>query len=285
MRFFCISITLVLTLAFDTGLCIADTSVTLEPSLKQNADVYPYRSATLVVKNDTGKPVAAVELRDSLGGPRMIFPAVIAPETSARVDVHLPAISLVQNYNVRLLADDNANSAPLVKLQTQISWPPDLITHDAFFDPQVYERYEESTFGWSNDAKLKAFVLLGIAGVCMAGVLLIRNAWVRAVLLVAVIAAACIVDLTIRTQPFEIVTDPQGLTIFTTRETFSVDSAHATSHASQQKIADALRNTAPVYPALWAYSEEDMIVHPTKGLSFTARPEQMRVFRELGTRD
>jgi len=262
---------LLLFLAPGLGFCADDTTVTLKPSLDQDAKVYPYRNAVLTVNNITGKTISAVELHDSRGGPRMVFPTVIFPDTSARVDVYLPATSLVQNYNVKLLRDGNTGDSPITVLKSQISWPPTVLTTDAFFDPQACESYEESTLSWDNDLKLKAFVLLGIAAVGMSGVLLVRRLWLRIVLLVALVAAVCITDLAIRRHPFEIVTDPQGLIILSSRETFHVD--------AEKKV---LRDSAPVYPNRWAYREEDMIVHSTEGLSFTLHPGQLRVFRKCG---
>ena len=283
---FCI----VLFLVSSVGFCADSTTVTLKPSLEQNEKIYPYRNAVLMVNNSTGKNIAAVELQDSQGGPGMVFSTVIVPDTSARVDVHLPAMSLVQNYNIKLLLQGDSNDLPVAVLKSQISWPPKLLTADAFFDPQVYESYEEYTLSWSNEIKLKAFVLLGIATVGMSGVLLIRRTWFRIVLLVVLVVSACIADLAIRTQPFEIVTDPQGFIILSSRETFDVDTRKNSHDSSQQKIAEALQNSAPVYPAQWAYREENMTIYATGRLSFTLHPGQMRVFRknrhqEPGNRD
>ena len=275
---------MVLFLAPGVGFCADDTTVTLKPSLKQNEKVYPYRNAVLTVNNYTGENIGAVELQDSRGGPRMVFPTVIVPDTSARVDVYLPAVSIVQNYNIKLLSRGDSNDSSIAVLKSQISWPPNLLTRDAFFDSQVYETYEESTLLWENDIKSKAFVLLGIAAVGMSGVLLICRTWLRIGLLVALVVAACVIDFTMRTQPFEIVTDPQGLIILSSRETFNVDVEKNTIQkaydSSQQKISEAVQHSAPIYPARWAYREENMTIHSTKGLSFTLHPGRVRVFRK-----
>ena len=277
-------ITLLLLLASGAGFCAEDTTATLQPSVNQDDKVYPYRNAVLTVNNTTEKSIGVVELQDSRGGPGMVFPTVIVPDTSARVDVYLPAISLVQNFNIKLLQGDNSDDSPIAVLKSQISWPPDLLTTDVFFDPQVFESYEESPLLWDNNTKSKAFVLLGIAAVGMSGVLLVRKTWLRIVLLVALIVSVCVADLMIRIEPFEIVTDPQGFIILSTRQTICVNEKKSSRDFWQQKIAVALQNSSPVYPGYWAYREEDMIVHPTKGLSFTLKPRQLRIFRKIGNR-
>ena len=267
----------------------ADAAVSLAPAQSRRDDerVWPYRAAELTVKNESDRIVRAVALRWVGGGPTMIYPATIPPQSGQTIPVSLPAVAVEQWYDVRLLAEDSPDADVVAEFEAPITWPlrpPEPPVDDdfdrAFIDPYACEQYAFDVPQWSNRARANVLIAAALAALAMAATLFVRRRAVRLVLLAATIAAAtaaiheAVLPRDVVVQ--RVLSQGSDLPIYAAGpgDSLYVVAARRTSHWTHP---DA--RLAPIYYNRLDMAEDTMVVHADRGISVPLRPGLVRLFR------
>ncbi len=244
---------------------LAETRVSLSPDVRQDEGAFPFRSAKMEIFNGTDRIVRAVAVRARSGGPTILVPAVVPPNTSQTIGISLPAISVEQTYSVRLLSRDEISAKPIASLEVPVSWQAAMVTPDAFFDPGAYD--DAFRISWPGSLRRNALLLSVLTVVLAAGCLLPRGKGrLAGCLLVAAVGVASAVML-VRSQP-----------LIATRQSDEKITIQARRTIRWRSEAIGL---APVYLDRRQWREDDLLIHPRRGLAATIRPSDVRVFRAL----
>ena len=150
-------------------------TATLHASERQDPRA-AFHQAHFEVQNSTGSVVAAVAFRRD-GGPTVLVDALIPPGTSGSGEVPLPALSPEQTVDVSLLASANPADirGPLATLQSQLSWPKELVAPDRLVNG-AYSRAIFEPPPWPESTKRYAFLVLVVGAILSAGVCLVSRA-------------------------------------------------------------------------------------------------------------
>lgn len=232
---------------------------------------YPYRDATLTVRNPTSLPIRAVRLRSREGGPAMQFPLAIAPGGEASRKIFLPTLSAVQKYDIALLTEDEFRALPRATVGAEIHWPIDFLTREEFLSPDLWREHHAAPSSW-NDAVLSWAFLAGIwIALACSAVLLLRRPGRRAV---AWLAALCLSW-----------TAAAGWWYFAGREVlltkaFPGGALVQARRTGEYTLPGVSWRCAPIYAHADSIREETLIVHPRQGLFLTLSAGEKRLFRE-----
>ncbi|MCK5558536.1 MAG: hypothetical protein KAJ01_09160, partial [Candidatus Hydrogenedentes bacterium] len=125
-----VPLTILLTLLAAAGSALpTGVSATLAPAEEQDPGRYPYRNAVLTINNDTDREINTFSLRWKQGGPTIRFHRVhIPPDSEWTIAIELPAISLVQTYDLELLVEERSGYSSLAATAAEINWPVKLLT-------------------------------------------------------------------------------------------------------------------------------------------------------------
>ncbi len=208
----------------------------------------------------------------------MEYPIAIPPDAEARLAVALPAIALSQAYDVQLLAE-NPKTAPPLSITAEITWPPDLLTADAFIDPAAYEALENDLPVWP--ASLKQTVFLGavLLSGALAAVLFIRRKRLRVLVLAVVLIAAVLVGWYGLAQQQTLLAESDGKQlILRCRRTSEV--SLPCRQGGGKPCDGGGKYIVPIYAAPWQMKADNTIIHTAGGtFSLTIQPDEIRLFR------
>ncbi len=276
-----------LTLLALTGSALGgDVSVTLTPAEEQDPTRYPYRKAELTISNDTDRRVDISQLRWKQGGPTIQFPrANIPPHTEWKIALELPAISLIQIYDLKLLPAGRPDGT-VFTVAAEIDWPVKLLTTGEFIDPPAYEPYEGDLPRWPNELRKKTFLLLLVSSVLLCGVLFIRRGMVRLVLLLVIAGSAAVAIGMVLSPSSVVVEEIDDLLVLRSRRTGSVIITPGEVIApGDRRFPVKNYYPVPVYISPWQMWEDDSIIHTGEPeVHLTLRPDEIRLFRRLGER-
>ncbi len=263
-----------------------NVSVTLTPAEEQDPARYPYRRAELTINNDTDRRIDACQLRWRQGGPTIQFPRIhIPPNSEWKIALELPAISLIQTYDLELLPAGRSD-CPAFSAAAEINWPVKLLTTGEFIDPAAYEPYEGDLPQWPNDLRRKAFLLLLVSSVLLCGLLFIRRGMVRLVLLL-VIAGAASVAIGMVLSPSSVVVEEIDdlLVLRSRRKARVIITPREVIAPGDQRFPIENYYPVPVYMAPWQMGEDNSIIYTGgSNVHLTLRPDEVRLFRGLGKR-
>lgn len=253
------------------------TAISLQPADGEMDRAWPYRPAWLEIKSSAA--YRAVTLRWTQGGPTQLYPATADAEGKARLLVHLPAIALVQEYEVHLfvdaetaLADGQHAGEPGASATAQIAWPAEWLTTSAFLDPQAYGSHSETLPAWPamirRGAALLAVLLPLTAGAAM---LIPAGRWRTLGLGGILLAATLAGSLLCRNTPVLVIReDGKNLVVLSRRTTAVV----------LESVAKPSKSLYPVYAARWQILEDDLLLRGTQPYRYTQRPAMARLFRQ-----
>jgi hypothetical protein len=168
--------------------------ISLRPLSVASEPLPPYRTCQVDVDNRTGRIVQAVTVQDVRGGPTILLPITIAPNTKRSVLLPLPPTSVDQVYRVALQAGPEVTSFVLEQSEHHVAWDPEAVETAlaVLIDPQAYDQRAGQTPVWPQAFRQNVLLLAGIAGLAMVGPLFIRRRRLRLAVTVAVVAAATI---------------------------------------------------------------------------------------------
>ena len=258
------------------------TTAMLDVAPHQDEAAFPYRRAELTVDNRTESIIRAVALRSQQGGPTLVWPVTVAPRTVQKLLVDLPAVSVRQTYHIRLLDSGAGGEADVVEaLEAAICWPAEIVTADAFLDPEACGRHEFDLPAWSSELRRNVFLAALLTSLAMAGVLFISRSGARVAVLALIVAitGACLVaavpveDIVVervfdggRTLPIHAARPNESLTLVTCRRTAN--------------WSDPDPRVAPVYSSRRQMATDTMVLHRRRGASVRIRPQEVRLFRK-----
>ena len=264
----------------------AGTAASLAPAPARDARVWPYRAAELSVSNQSGRIARAVSLRWVGGGPTMIYPATIPPQSGRTILVSLPAVAAEQWYHVRLLAEDRADAERLAESEAAVTWPPQSATTDAdnefgqaFIDPDACDEYAFDVPHWPARARANVLIAAAIAAMAMAAVLFVRHRGARMVLLVVVAVAAAAVIYKAVLPHNTIVVRTLGGAELPIYAATPDDSLYVVAVRRTTRWAHPDARLAPIYYSKRHMAEDTTVVHADRGISASLRPGDVRLFR------
>jgi len=267
----------------------AGLDVSLKPTGLWDQSREPYPSAELTIDNSdgaVGRVIGAASIRCADGGPTFLYPLALAPRTSRTLRIYLPAISLRQEVDVRLLAAESPQAEVLATRRLAVTWPEELLARSmpSLVDPGAYQAWQRqrSLPAWSAGLKQAAFLACVVAAIAAASTLMIGRGPLRlaAMVVVAGAAAAAMAGVLGGTDTL-VVND------------FSPEAAADTRPAAQRMVAaTCLRTTewrgeedfVPIYESADKMADETMLVRPGEGITVLIRPEAVRLFRVPGGR-
>ena len=261
-----------------------NVSVTLIPAEEQDPARYPYRSAELTIKNDTDQRIDCSKLQWRQGGPTIQFPRVnIPPNTEWKTALELPAISLLQTYDLEFLSADQPDG-PVIAATVEIDWPVKLLTTEAFIDPPAYEPYEGDLPQWPDKLRKKTFLLLLISSVLLCGVLFIRRGKVRLVLLLVIAGSVVVAVWMLLSGSSVVVEEVDDLLVLRSRRTARVIiTPREVIAPGERRIPVENYYPVPVYMAQWQMGEDNSITHIGEpNVHLKLRPDEVRLFCRLG---
>ncbi|MHC4984245.1 MAG: hypothetical protein ACYTF6_13900 [Planctomycetota bacterium] len=259
--------------------------VSLKAAERQDARRLAYAAAELTIDNSDGsvaRVIRAAAIRCADGGPTFVYPLNVAPRTRRSLAVTLPALSVRQEVDVRLLAGEAADSTPLASRRVVINWPEQLISRAGarLIDPDAYEawRRENSPASWPAGPKRNVFLTLVLAGVLAAAALLVRRAALRlAAIAVIVPAAALVVLFPLAAAESVIVGDfqyePLTPTVRPAQKMLAVQCLRTTDWAHPDSLL------VPVYRSAEQMAADNMLVRLGQGIEVTLRANKLRLFR------
>ncbi|HOD79805.1 MAG: hypothetical protein BWX88_02212 [Planctomycetes bacterium ADurb.Bin126] len=248
----------------------AGAAIELSVAPTQVAGNAPYRLALLRVTVPAGQPlVRAVRLREAQGGPTILQPLTVPPESTQTALVPLPAWSQQHAYRVELLAEDRDDAnAILPARQVALSWPADILDRDAVFAPWQYEPYQELP-RWPAPLLRNVFLAAALFALACTGLLLVRRPLARSLLLIVLAALAgagtwLLLDQAPLVVHREVARDGSSLHVLTSRRTvqWSVD-----------------QPLWPVYFNLRQMRDDSLVVHVGRATRLTLLPDDVRILR------
>lgn len=176
-------------------------TISVHLAAAQKQDLFPYRAVDLTVTNGGNETVQSVRIRMVQGGPRYVFAALTAPQSTSSATVYLPAMTLEQVYRVELLGESEQKPKVLAWQDAAVNWDPTMLTPDVFMDGPAYAQYEDSLPAWPGGMLQNAFGALAAASIAIALICLIRAPVVRATGMIVLIAAATVGVMSILNAP------------------------------------------------------------------------------------
>ena len=274
-------------LALLSGAAAANTTDFIAAAPQHDARVWPYRAAELTVKNRSDRIVRAVAVRWVGGGPTMIYPATIPPQSGQAIQVSLPAVAVEQWYDVRLLADDSPDADVVAEFEAPITWPLRPLAPNeehnlgqAFIDPYACEQYAFDVPQWSNRARANVLFAAALAALAMPATLFAQRRAVRLVLLAAAIAAAtaaihkAVLPRDVMVQ--RVLSQGSDLPIYAAGPG---DSLYVVAARRTSRWTHPDARLAPIYYNRLDMPEDTMVVHADRGISVRLRPGMVRLFR------
>ena len=223
------------------------------------------------MENKTGRTLQAVSLRWRQGGPTIIQPAAVAPNSWQVLRIHLPAAWPEQMYDVTFLDGPPGASAGVAKALS-ITWPVELVADGAFIDPAAYEPYRGTFPAWPATLRKRLFLAAAALSLIAAATLLLRRPAARLAALAAVIllagaaATAAMLHQPI-VQHLEANRDAGEFHVITSRRTTRWHTANAP--------------WAPIYESRRQLSADTMTLTNHTTLSVLLHPHQVRLFRAV----
>ena len=270
-----------LLLALATGVASAgQITVSLEAAPKPLGRP-PYARAILNVQNAGANAIQAISLQEARGGPTFVYDLLVPPGTTRSARIDLLASSVHQSYDVRSLAGKDHNSGTLAEERAGISWAEDLVEKAGrhLIDPALHGRWEHDVATWP-PVLLQNMILAALL-ICLtaAATFFLRSVRFRAAMILIVVAGGtCAVVWLLRSQPTvlmrELETDvgapgqrdrQRPLIVLTARRTTKW------SHSADDFI--------PVYPTVSAMTDDDVVIHPGRGMTLILYPGQVRLFK------
>jgi hypothetical protein len=252
----------------------APIRVSLHREESPDGSEFPYRRANLTVQYDsTGsqKPdvIRCITIRSTRGGPTMLFNITIPPQAPARnISVSLPAMSAEDSYTVRLLAGKTAISPLVAEFNLTIDWPAEMVTAQAFLDPEAYDDGDYLPPVWSNRTLQNVFAAATLACVLLGASILIRRpAWRIAIACVTVIAAGAGLWLAASLEPTVVRQtlgdDERLLLVSCLRDTrFEIPEPHS----------------VPLYYNMDEMSQDEGVIHMSGKLLVSLKSGEVRLF-------
>lgn len=253
----------------------ADVTVALAPQDKARPEDFPWQTARLTIRNDTGRLIRAVSLRWKAGGPLLLLPVPVAPGTVYDgLPVALPALSQHQRYTVRLLQADRLDAPAVAERPADVTWEPRQVeqTADVIFDPMAYADWAEALPRWPGPLLRLLFGLLVLGSVLAGAALLVRRPGLRiAMAAAAACGTAAAVGLVVARQEPLLVRyagQPEGsLVVLTCRRTGTWTAPGA---------------WVPLYRDAAQMASDTTVLSATHGAEVTVSPGQARLLRRRG---
>jgi hypothetical protein len=277
-------ITLVLAAAAaDAG---GELTVSAEPAQRQDESLLPYLGAELTIDNSdgsVGQVIRAVSIRCADGGATLRYAAAIAPRTRQTLRVRLPAVSVRQEVDVRLMAGPEADAGELAWRKVVVRWPEELLARagPGLIDPAAYQAWERqhSLPRWPEALKRNIFLTLVVAAVAATATLLIGRSWLRLAGIALVVAAAAAMQLAL-------VSGVEKVSV----GDFQYERLAATTQPVRERMlaVTCLRSAdwhwpdaalAPVYRSVEQMAADTMVVNVGQGISVALQPDDVRLFR------
>ncbi len=248
----------------------ADAAVELSVAPAQAASNAPFRLALLRVSVPPGRPlVRAVRLREIQGGPTILQPLTVPPESTQTATVPLPAWSQQHTYRVELLAEERDDAdAVLAARQVALAWPADILDRDALFAPWQYDPYQELP-RWPAPLLRNVYLAAALFALACTGLFLVRRVLARSLLVIVLAAlAGGGTWLLLGQAPLvvhrEVARDDFPLHVLTSRRTV------------QWNCDQPLW---PVYFNLRQMRDDSLVIHVGRSCRLTLLPEDVRLLR------
>jgi len=259
--------------------------VSLGPAARQDETHPTYRAAVLTIDNSdgsVGRVIRAAAVRCADGGATFLYPLAVAPKTKQTLNVSLPALSVRQEVDVRLLAGESADAPVLASRRLVVTWPEEVISsmQARIVDLAAYQAWEREhpMPTWPATLKRNVFLLLVLAAVAAAATLLVRRPLLR-IIGIAVIVAAAVAVLVVPLSRVEEVSAGD----------FRFERLAATRPAAERMLAVTCLRTAdwrhpdagliPLYRSREEMAADTMVVRADGGISVTLAPNSVRLFR------
>jgi len=263
----------------------AGADASLEPAAQQDPGLLPYRQAQLTIRQTekgSAPVIRAVALRQTLGGPTLLFGVTVPPGTSHSALVPLPAVFVQETYAVRLLTEPRVDAPVVAEQELSISWPPELLATDFWIDPAAYEPWQFDLPRWPRQTLWGVFVAALLSCLAMASALFIRPPTIRLVALLILVAASCVaVMIPLRAMPTLVarrvnlprvagIPLPGALWVLTCRRTGNWTHEAATMQ--------------PVYQDRRQMLADQSVIVDGSVLRVPIRPDEVRLFRQWDQR-
>ncbi len=246
----------------------AAAAITAAPSGQDSQKTAgPYHDAEITITNTGDQIIRMITVRAAEGGPTILKPAVVAPQTGQKIFVTLPVLSQEQAYTISLYADEERQSPLESPHEVRIKWPVESIDIRAFIDLPSYTEQFDTLPDWPQRLRAGLLTAATLMGIALGGIMFIRKAAFRCVLLILIVAAAAIVMWKVpATYNSVIVTgDETGRDVIV-----------KCRRTSQWTTKD--KTLTPVYYSRDHIAEDNAVIGPN-GLSVTIRPDEVRIFR------
>ncbi len=229
----------------------------------------PYRNAEIAVTNTSDRIIRTITIRAVQGGPTILKPAAIPPQTGQKLFVTLPAFSQEQSYTVSLYADEERQTQIEPPCEVRIKWPVESIDIEKFIDNPCYNEQFDLLPDWPRRLRVGLLTAGLLTGIALGGIMFIRKPAVRSVLLVLIVAAAATVMWKVPTTYKSVIVTNDGN---------GGDVIVKCRRTSQWTTDD--KTLVPIYYSKAHIAEDNAVIGPD-GLSVTIRPDEVKIFRRF----